>query len=751
MSLPVVITLPPKVSSPEVASETAMEVTILKAPQLPSFAEGPLATREVAEMLALLAVTPHAFDTWQQLVEAVESSGSTSDMRAVYAAFLDEFPLCWGFWKRYADILVQESGFKAGLCLYEDAVESGAGACVELWINFCDTAVEAVSSDEAFSIDDARDLFDRAVGAVGLDWHSGPLWEAYLDFEESNEDWNRVGALYLRVFSVPLGALDKIHVRFRALMVSDSAPPVEEMFPKAQYSTLYLRSHTSDEHAEKAEKTTSASEMSTTEHDDTAEQPTSKSVMATTEQMPPREVTRRSSPEADRQLESEDGELAEPTHDSGVSEKAPADLDLEDGELLSRTEDSDLEEGEIPGSFELPLELKRVISEANKPRKAPRVGTWTSKWDDEKKVVDTWSLDVQKQQVLESVKKLCGGTLKVAAELKQFEIELKRPYFHEKILNNVQLDIWWRYLDFEDVRLPRSAERQQKLYERCLVATNNYLEFWLRYAAIFEANGNVIGACSLLERACLSGRLRGRADALMAWAEFEEICGEISRARKIYEGALTLSGNAPFVKNGNSKTCFSGSLIEVVLRFSSFEVRHGYLSSAQHLLSQHATATTELLAKGLLTRRASQICEDVLLDYNAVKEVFESAWKTGCKEVSIVASFASLLMRHASEQNRTKEARELALASASSLFEDALVFAQTANATREIVSLWTHYIDFLLLHGAPLMQLSDVQARARSFESLRCFGASTDIRPKRHPLLAPNTLEHGVHYPTVVE
>jgi len=409
-----------------------------------------------------------------------------------------------------------------------------------------------------------------------------------------------------------------------------------------------------------------------------------------------------------------------------------------------------MEEGEIMDANGSTTELKRSISEANQPRKAPRLRTWTSKWDVELRA-DTWSLDSQKKQVLQSVKQICDATAKITKELSQFETKLKRPYFHEKILNNDQLHAWWRYLDFEDARVPVSSQRRRKLYDRCMVATNNYLEFWLRYAAMLEASDDVNGACSLLENACLSGRLRGRPDALMAWAELEETCGNIHRSRRIFEGALTLSGNAPLAKDGNGKPCFGGSVIEVVLRMSSFEVRQGSTRAALALLCRHVETTNDLTTKALLTRHCAKLCEDVLLDFAGAQACFDRAWEIGCKDVSIVTNFAAVLMRRAMEDSEGNEKRELALSTASSLFEDALVFAQTSNAAQETLSLWTRYIDFLLCYGASLAQLSDVQARARASESLRCFGATTDIRPKPHSQSVPKVSEYEMCYQAVLE
>ncbi|CAG8505513.1 14463_t:CDS:10, partial [Racocetra fulgida] len=76
-----------------------------------------------------------------------------------------------------------------------------------------------------------------------------------------------------------------------------------------------------------------------------------------------------------------------------------------------------------------------------------------------------------------------------------FEQEIKRPYFHVKAMDDVQLINWRRYLDFEESE--GDDTRIQVLYERCLVACALYEEFWQRYA------------------------LPGHVEAIMKYAHFE--------------------------------------------------------------------------------------------------------------------------------------------------------------------------------------------------------------------------------------
>ena len=56
--------------------------------------------------------------------------------------------------------------------------------------------------------------------------------------------------------------------------------------------------------------------------------------------------------------------------------------------------------------------------------------------------------------------------------------QIKRPYFHVKPLERSQLKNWRDYLDFEIQQ--GSHERVIVLFERCMIATALYEDFWLK-------------------------------------------------------------------------------------------------------------------------------------------------------------------------------------------------------------------------------------------------------------------------------
>lgn len=59
-----------------------------------------------------------------------------------------------------------------------------------------------------------------------------------------------------------------------------------------------------------------------------------------------------------------------------------------------------------------------------------------------------------------------------------YSFQIRRPYFHVKPLEKVQLKNWRNYLEFEIAN--GSEKRVEVLFERCVIACALYEEFWMK-------------------------------------------------------------------------------------------------------------------------------------------------------------------------------------------------------------------------------------------------------------------------------
>jgi len=135
--------------------------------------------------------------------------------------------------------------------------------------------------------------------------------------------------------------------------------------------------------------------------------------------------------------------------------------------------------------------------------------------------------------------------MKVQAEVGkrwEFEMEIKRPYFHVKPLDQYQLKNWRKYLDFEESQ--GDYYRIYTLYERCLVSCALYEEFWERYAKYLASKGNIQDATNIFLKAINVFIPPNYPSIRLAFAIFQEEQGNIQKARELYQQILaTVSGH----------------------------------------------------------------------------------------------------------------------------------------------------------------------------------------------------------------
>lgn len=114
-----------------------------------------------------------------------------------------------------------------------------------------------------------------------------------------------------------------------------------------------------------------------------------------------------------------------------------------------------------------------------------------------------------------------------------YEEGIKRPYFHVKPLERIQLKNWKDYLDFEINQSQK--QRILVLFERCLIACALYEEFWLkliRYLETLDDENRDQMIRDAFERACTIHH-RNKPTIHLLWAGFEEIFGNINKASEI--------------------------------------------------------------------------------------------------------------------------------------------------------------------------------------------------------------------------
>ncbi|MBA0758055.1 hypothetical protein Gotri_021085, partial [Gossypium trilobum] len=217
----------------------------------PEFVDGsaPTMSAEEERLWSILRANSLDFNAWTALIEETEKVAENNilKIRKVYDAFLAEFPLCYGYWKKYADHEARIGSMDKVVEVYERAVQ-GVTYSVDIWVLYCAFAIETYGDPETirsyvnlvivaafkfyFCMPSTAtpyirgrevfdlvpelftlhvvifELFERGLAYVGTDYLSFPLWDKYIEYEYMHQEWSRLAAIYTRIFENPNQQLD---------------------------------------------------------------------------------------------------------------------------------------------------------------------------------------------------------------------------------------------------------------------------------------------------------------------------------------------------------------------------------------------------------------------------------------------------------------------------------------------------------------------------------------------------------------
>ncbi|CAB5325350.1 unnamed protein product [Rhizophagus irregularis] len=185
----------------------------------------------------IVKANPDDFASWEYLIRVAESAegGLTpksppeniTNMREVFDQFLAKFPLCFGYWKKYADFELTIQGPTEAEKIYERGVVAIANS-VDLWTQYCGFKIEHYSDD----LEAIRGLFERGAANVGLDFLSHLFWDKYVEFEKSVQDYVRVMKVLDRIIRIPIHQYARFFEDFNNLL---STRPIAELLTSEQY------------------------------------------------------------------------------------------------------------------------------------------------------------------------------------------------------------------------------------------------------------------------------------------------------------------------------------------------------------------------------------------------------------------------------------------------------------------------------------------------------------------------------------
>ncbi|KAG9286505.1 hypothetical protein G9A89_014671 [Geosiphon pyriformis] len=223
------------VSEQPVAMEDAISSTVVKSEENSEGSSVPQPS-EWDRYWDIVKSNPDDFASWEYLIRLAETAegGLTpqsppeniTNLRSVYDQFLSKFPLCFGYWKKYADLEFGLEGAIGAEKIYERGVAAIANS-VDLWTQYCAFKIEHAQDEDTI-----RGLFERGAAYVGLDFLAHIFWDKYLEYEESKEAYDRVLKILERIIRIPMHQYAKFFDKYTQLCPTR---PVTELVTPEQY------------------------------------------------------------------------------------------------------------------------------------------------------------------------------------------------------------------------------------------------------------------------------------------------------------------------------------------------------------------------------------------------------------------------------------------------------------------------------------------------------------------------------------
>ncbi|CAL5214251.1 unnamed protein product [Lathyrus oleraceus] len=170
------------------------------------------------------------FDEWVSLILETEKTypDNVEKICLVYDHFLSEFPLCHGYWKKYAAHMSRLCTMDKVVEVFERAV-SAATYSVGLWVDYCSFGMSAFEDAS-----DIQRLFKKAISFVGKDYLCHTLWDKYIHFAFSQQQWISLAHIYIQTLKFPTKKLHQYYDSFKKLLsfleegiTSQDNPPTE--------------------------------------------------------------------------------------------------------------------------------------------------------------------------------------------------------------------------------------------------------------------------------------------------------------------------------------------------------------------------------------------------------------------------------------------------------------------------------------------------------------------------------------------
>ncbi|XP_028816066.1 pre-mRNA-processing factor 39 isoform X3 [Denticeps clupeoides] len=172
---------------------------------------------------------PLDFTSWTELLQYCEQESHVKASRRALSSFLVRYPLCYGYWKKFADLERRAGNTKRA----EEVCVEGLKAIplsIDLWIHYINLLLGTLDMNLPESTQRIRSVFEEAVAAAGLDFQADRLWDLYAEWEKEQGHLSAMTAVYDRVLRIPTQLYQNHYEKLKTHITSH--PPQSVLSPE---------------------------------------------------------------------------------------------------------------------------------------------------------------------------------------------------------------------------------------------------------------------------------------------------------------------------------------------------------------------------------------------------------------------------------------------------------------------------------------------------------------------------------------
>eukprot|EP00118_Oscarella_pearsei_P003949 m.16413 g.16413 ORF g.16413 m.16413 type:complete len:598 (+) comp26905_c0_seq1:484-2277(+) len=202
----------------------------------PTEAEEAIVISEKERYWIAVRANPCDFDSWTYLLQVVESQDEIEGAREAFEAFLERYPFCFGYWKKFADLELRHSGASAANTVYRRGLEA-VSLSIDLWLHYIDFAQNYLYRLELGqpSVEKMQGVYEEAIKVAGLEFRSDRLWENYVEWALAQNNFLLMRQIYDRLLAVPTQYYSKHFEQFREFV---RLYPAGHLFSAEEYQSL---------------------------------------------------------------------------------------------------------------------------------------------------------------------------------------------------------------------------------------------------------------------------------------------------------------------------------------------------------------------------------------------------------------------------------------------------------------------------------------------------------------------------------